>query len=193
MVRLWKYAVPLYLLCIDYARAAFGVTQDSRHFIVDTGSSNSLVFQVNRNNGDIASLNFRGTEFQNASPYSHIGSGLGSASVSSSVSGGELGGERGRVRGADGSRLYQNHRLGRHPHTLLHRQTRREHNLHGNTHHPAARYWRIEIHCPSQVIGCSQRSGRGEYRGLVIDGRGFRCICCEWPDKVKILLQRAIH
>lgn len=78
----------LVLLHLSPVLAAFGLTQDSNHFIVDTGSSNSLVYKVNKRNGDIASIVFRGTELQHASPYSHINSGLGSATVSATTIGG---------------------------------------------------------------------------------------------------------
>lgn len=65
--------------------AAFGYTSDSTHFTVDAGSANSLVFKVNRANGDISSILYRGVQLQQPSPYSHINSGLGTATVSATT------------------------------------------------------------------------------------------------------------
>ncbi|KAL7273879.1 hypothetical protein RUND412_003240 [Rhizina undulata] len=69
------------------AFAAFGYTSDSTYFTVDAGSTNSLVFKVNKSNGDITSIVYRGVELQNQSPYSHINSGLGTATVSATTIG----------------------------------------------------------------------------------------------------------
>lgn len=77
------------LLAVSPAFAAFGVVQDGSHFVVDAGSANPLVYKVNRSNCDISSIVYRGTEVQNAAPYSHIGSGLGSATVSAQTIGGK--------------------------------------------------------------------------------------------------------
>jgi hypothetical protein len=56
------------------ALAAFGVTTAGSAFRVDTGGG--LVFDVNKSNGDITSLNYRGTQYQ-ADKATHINSGLG--------------------------------------------------------------------------------------------------------------------
>lgn len=69
------------------ALAAFGVTKSGDNFVVDAGSSNSLVFTVNGDNCDITSIKYRGEEFQYASKGSHISSGLGSATVASTIIG----------------------------------------------------------------------------------------------------------
>lgn len=69
------------------AMAAFGVTQSGSNFVVDAGSSNTLVFTVNGANCDITSIKYRGEEFQYASKGSHISSGLGSATVTSAIIG----------------------------------------------------------------------------------------------------------
>lgn len=69
------------------ALAAFGVTKSGSNFVVDAGSSNTLVFTVNGNNCDITSIKYRGEELQYASKGSHISSGLGSATVGSTIIG----------------------------------------------------------------------------------------------------------
>ncbi len=57
---------------------AFGVTDDGKAFVVDSGAG--LVFKVNKTNGDIVSIRYQGgAELQEAKKGSHIASGLGSA------------------------------------------------------------------------------------------------------------------
>ncbi|KAJ0308869.1 hypothetical protein COL5a_011287 [Colletotrichum fioriniae] len=63
------------------ALAAFGVTTSGSNFVVDAGSSNTLVFQVSKSSCDINSIKYRGNELQYASKGSHISSGLGTATV----------------------------------------------------------------------------------------------------------------
>jgi rhamnogalacturonan endolyase len=67
------------------ASAAFGLTSNSNSFVVDAGSSNSLVVTVDRKSCDIKSILYRGEELQYKSTGSHISSGLGSATVSGEV------------------------------------------------------------------------------------------------------------
>ncbi|KAL2264470.1 hypothetical protein VTK26DRAFT_35 [Humicola hyalothermophila] len=70
------------------ALGAFGYTSSGGNYVIDAGSSNSLVFSVSQSNCDIRSIKYRGTELQYGSTGSHIGSGLGSATVSiSQISG----------------------------------------------------------------------------------------------------------
>lgn len=91
-------------LYANVALAVFGVTSSGGKYVVDAGSSNSLVIQVssplhsrpvlyscltmrqvNQANCDITSLVYRGTEYQYQSTFSHISSGLGSATVSATT------------------------------------------------------------------------------------------------------------
>lgn len=72
-------------LYLRVANAAFGVTSSGGKYVVDAGSSNSFVMQVNQANCDITSLVYRGTEYQYQSTFSHISSGLGSATVSATT------------------------------------------------------------------------------------------------------------
>ena len=44
------------------AHAAFSLTHDDNNFIVDAGSSNSLVVKINRASCDITSILYRGEE-----------------------------------------------------------------------------------------------------------------------------------
>ncbi|KAI5268204.1 rhamnogalacturonate lyase A [Aureobasidium subglaciale] len=67
------------------ALAAFGLTSNSNSFILDAGSSNTLVVTVDRKSCDINSILYRGEELQYKSTGSHISSGLGSATVSGEV------------------------------------------------------------------------------------------------------------
>lgn len=62
--------------------AAFGYSSSGGNYIIDAGSSNTLVFSVSQSTCDINSIKYRGTELQYSSKGSHIGSGLGSNSVS---------------------------------------------------------------------------------------------------------------
>ncbi|KAH0282743.1 polysaccharide lyase family 4 protein, partial [Aureobasidium sp. EXF-3399] len=67
------------------ASAAFGLTSNGNSFVLDAGSSNSLVVTVGRKSCDITSILYRGEELQYKSTGSHISSGLGSATVSGEV------------------------------------------------------------------------------------------------------------
>ncbi|TID21605.1 polysaccharide lyase family 4 protein [Venturia nashicola] len=60
--------------------AGFGVTQAANAVRVETGAG--LTFEVNKNNGDITSLLFKGTQYQATTKGTHINSGLGESSVS---------------------------------------------------------------------------------------------------------------
>ncbi|KAI0836444.1 polysaccharide lyase family 4 protein [Hypoxylon sp. FL0890] len=60
--------------------AAFGFTKSGSNYVVDAGSSNSLVFTVDGGSCDITSIKYRGTELQ-ASGGTQLSSGLGSATV----------------------------------------------------------------------------------------------------------------
>ncbi|KAI1098730.1 polysaccharide lyase family 4 protein [Jackrogersella minutella] len=62
------------------AIAAFGLTTTSDKYKVDTNGG--LVFEVNRANGDITSLQFNGVEYQGNSKASAINSGLGTSQLS---------------------------------------------------------------------------------------------------------------
>ncbi|KAF8455716.1 polysaccharide lyase family 4 protein [Terfezia claveryi] len=66
------------------AYAAFGVTDNGRNYVVDTNGG--LVFSVSKSTGDIVSLLYNnGTQCQDPSKMSHIGSGLGSNKVAAST------------------------------------------------------------------------------------------------------------
>jgi rhamnogalacturonan endolyase len=69
------------------ANAAFGLTTNTDSYVVDAGSSNPLIFTVDRESCDITSISFYGSELQYQSTGSHIGSGLGTATVSATESG----------------------------------------------------------------------------------------------------------
>lgn len=62
--------------------AAFGYTTSGSNYVIDAGSTNSLVFSVSSSSCDINSIKYRGTELQYSSTGTHISSGLGSATVS---------------------------------------------------------------------------------------------------------------
>jgi rhamnogalacturonan endolyase len=62
--------------------AAFGYTKSGNNYVIDAGSSNSLVFSVSSSSCDINSIKFRGTELQYSGTGTQISSGLGSATVS---------------------------------------------------------------------------------------------------------------
>lgn len=64
------------------ALASFGYSMSGANYVIDTGSSNSLVFSVSTKSCDINSIKYRGTELQYQSKGSHISSGLGTATVS---------------------------------------------------------------------------------------------------------------
>ncbi|MEU4654858.1 rhamnogalacturonan lyase B N-terminal domain-containing protein [Streptomyces sp. NPDC023723] len=63
------------------AAAAFGWSDDGTNYVVDTGAG--LVFKVRKSNGDLASLVYKGVEYQGyGGMNSHIESGLGTSTVS---------------------------------------------------------------------------------------------------------------
>ena len=62
------------------ARADFGLSENGNSYAVDSGAG--LIFRVNRANGDIVSLLYKGIEVQGQTKTSHISSGLGAAQVS---------------------------------------------------------------------------------------------------------------
>ena len=65
----------------DAATPAFGYRDDGRAYVIDTGAD--LVFKVDRRNGDLTSLVYRGTEYQGyGNRNSHVETGLGTSSVS---------------------------------------------------------------------------------------------------------------
>ncbi|KAL8382411.1 hypothetical protein RB595_006277 [Gaeumannomyces hyphopodioides] len=65
--------------------AAFGFARSGNNFVIDAGSANPLVFQVDARSCDINSILYRGTQLQSGGGQgTHIGSGLGSATVSAS-------------------------------------------------------------------------------------------------------------
>lgn len=62
------------------AAGAFGWTSDSVSYVVNTGAD--LVFKVNRANGDLTSLVYKGVEYQGyGGRNSHLESGLGASTV----------------------------------------------------------------------------------------------------------------
>ena len=72
------------LLLPQQGLGAFGLTDDGKAFVVDSGAG--LVFKVNKTNGDIVSIRYKGgAELQEAKKGSHIASGLGSATKVTSV------------------------------------------------------------------------------------------------------------
>lgn len=75
------------LASVPSTLAAFGVTSSGGNYVVDCGSTNSLVFKVSQTSGDINSIVYMGTEYQYASQGSHIGSGLGTATVAATTIG----------------------------------------------------------------------------------------------------------
>lgn len=65
-------------MSVSTPRADLQVTDNGSTIVVNTGAS--LIYTVNKSNGDIVSCTFNGTELVGSKP-SHIGSGLGSATV----------------------------------------------------------------------------------------------------------------
>ncbi|MFI0509949.1 rhamnogalacturonan lyase B N-terminal domain-containing protein [Streptomyces sp. WSLK1-5] len=73
-------------LAQDASAAGFGWSDDGSNYVVDTGAS--LVFKVSKSNGDLASLVYKGTQYQGyGGKNSHIESGLGTSTVSIKQSG----------------------------------------------------------------------------------------------------------
>ncbi|KAJ8113417.1 hypothetical protein ONZ43_g5159 [Nemania bipapillata] len=61
--------------------AAFGFTKSGNNYVIDTGSSEPLVFTVSGTSCDITSIKYRNVELQGQTKGSHISSGLGTATV----------------------------------------------------------------------------------------------------------------
>lgn len=78
----WKSLGLALLATASPALAAFGVTESTASYVVDTGASNGFVVTIKRSDCSITSIKFRSTEYQYSSQTSHIASGLGSATVS---------------------------------------------------------------------------------------------------------------
>ncbi|MFT3991938.1 MAG: rhamnogalacturonan lyase B N-terminal domain-containing protein [Luteolibacter sp.] len=76
-------AAAAFLLANQSAVAAFGLTTTTSLYTVDTGAG--LVFTVNRTNGNVASIQYNGTEL-NSSTASHINSGIGSTGTTVTAS-----------------------------------------------------------------------------------------------------------
>lgn len=82
LIRCVRSAAVLIALCclasgsVSPVWAAFGLTSDTSHYIVDTGAG--LVFKVDRRKADIRSIVFHGTELNDAAKASGLNSGLGS-------------------------------------------------------------------------------------------------------------------
>ncbi|KAK7420463.1 hypothetical protein QQZ08_010379 [Neonectria magnoliae] len=77
----WKSLAVLLVSAVP-ALAAFGVTESTASYVVDTASSDGFVVTIKRSDCSITSLKYRNTEYQYTSQTSHIASGLGSATVS---------------------------------------------------------------------------------------------------------------
>ncbi|KOU59831.1 rhamnogalacturonase B precursor [Streptomyces sp. MMG1533] len=73
----------------DAAPSDFGYHDDGRTYVVTTGAG--LVFKVDRRNGDLTSLMYKGTEYQGyGGRNSHVETGLGTSSVSIRQTGGTI-------------------------------------------------------------------------------------------------------
>ncbi|KAF2821217.1 hypothetical protein CC86DRAFT_303672 [Ophiobolus disseminans] len=72
-------AVTAILAFARVANAAFGFTATSKGYKVDTDGG--LVFEVDKSNGDLISLNYNGVEYQGTGNASGINSGLGTSTV----------------------------------------------------------------------------------------------------------------
>lgn len=81
------------LLAPPRACGAFGLSDEGKSLVVDSGAG--LVFKVNKANGDIVSIRYKGSaELQESKKGSHIASGLGSTTK---VSGAVIGGNTVRI------------------------------------------------------------------------------------------------
>jgi rhamnogalacturonan endolyase len=65
------------------------VTTSTASYTINTGSSYGFIAVISRTTCDITSLNFYGTEYQYASTYSHIASGLGTGTTVSYTTSGK--------------------------------------------------------------------------------------------------------
>jgi rhamnogalacturonan endolyase len=74
-----------YFILPSSAFGVFGLSSSNGYYRVDTGAG--LVFKVKRASGDITSLNYHGTEYQEPAKGSQINSGLGTTNVTATVYG----------------------------------------------------------------------------------------------------------
>lgn len=74
----------LLLPILAFAATVLGisVTTSTSSYVVDSASSDGFKVTFSRSTCDITSILYRATEYQYASTYSHVASGLGSATVS---------------------------------------------------------------------------------------------------------------
>jgi rhamnogalacturonan endolyase len=77
MLKIWLCLASVWLATVK----AITVTTSTASYVVNTESDYQFYVTISRTNCDITSLKFYGTEYQNASPYSHIASGLGSGTA----------------------------------------------------------------------------------------------------------------
>ncbi|KAK7547757.1 rhamnogalacturonan lyase [Phyllosticta citricarpa] len=71
----------LFALWTPSALAAFGLTDSSGGYVVNSGGSGGLAVTIDQASCDITSIKYRSEEFQYSDKGSHISSGLGSATV----------------------------------------------------------------------------------------------------------------
>ncbi|KAK1958799.1 rhamnogalacturonase B [Colletotrichum sublineola] len=75
-----RFGLAVGLSCLwTTAYAAFGFAETNSSYIVDTDGG--LMFEVNRSNGDIISLLYNGSQYQEPTRMSSINSGLGASNV----------------------------------------------------------------------------------------------------------------
>lgn len=89
----WAFALALLIsliaiLAAPRASAAFGLTDDGKAFVVDSGAG--LVFKVSKTNGNIISLRYKGGAELQSKKGSHIASGFGGCAVKGEMAGSDL-------------------------------------------------------------------------------------------------------
>ena len=133
--------------------AAFGLTSSSSSYVLNAGSSNSLVVTVSRTSCDITSILYRGEEFQYSSTGSHIASGLSPSSVEAEAVGSRCLPAIYQPLTAQLtcslSGIPQGDLCGWHAYSLHCCKIRRQCPLHGNLHNSRAQRRRASFHCPS--------------------------------------------
>jgi rhamnogalacturonan endolyase len=75
MLFISKLSLPLSLLLASFA-TTITVESDSGELIIDTGGGLRVTFDSD--NCDMTSIEYKGTNYQSQSAYSHLASGLGS-------------------------------------------------------------------------------------------------------------------
>lgn len=86
-LKFFRRAVLVLAFGTSAALADFGLSEDSRFFTIDCGSTPSAIIKVNKSNGNLQSIVVNGTELQRNPRGSHVNSGFGTSQITAKTFG----------------------------------------------------------------------------------------------------------